>query len=590
MKLNLPPNLLCEKQQDLLLHNGVATLIGGNGSGKSCILRSIFDAKLNGNGFTDTSVVCFSSGQNEAFTSLFREFLAKERSTNDALNLEGFYFDKTWSKIMIFLATTIHSNGRVRQFLREQGYIEESQVDEYLEDNSTILTIEFKVATTYINQVRRATDAEIGGETKTLLQSTYYRSLRNFIDVNVQPSYELAVAIQPKQIQLTSRNIRLTEFPSGEGEGEEPSLPTSRINRHPMVGFFVQAADQDYFLKRESADLTFKGSLKLDHLSDGEFQILFLYSLFDLFDSKNTLFLLDEADSHLHFENIKKLWANLQGLTGKAVTTTHLLDSIVANDFESLNVVKKGAVQEGQKLKQLVDRLSVLSEISNVELEVCARIRFLALLDDYNDWDIFLRLCVRKGLDISPLNLIHAVKKTSSYGSINEKFGQPKIDWTRNLSMLGKNVKTEKVFLICDRDEAPIAFDGTGVVVCGEQYKVQINELKWPGGKKNVVQLLAWQRREIKNYLLSFTALSAKERLPYINNAELPHSAHLKKGDPGDYPAIRNIEAKTAVDPLINSDSGLCHNLLQAYVDLIPPEEISIDIVNMHAYIIKKLS
>ncbi|WP_334188366.1 hypothetical protein, partial [Noviherbaspirillum sp.] len=120
MELTLPPNLLFERQQVLKLHNGVATLIGGNGSGKSCILRSIFDAKLNGKDFSDTSVVCFSSGQNEAFTTLFREFLAKERSSNNALDLEGFYFDKTWSKILIFLATTIRSNGRVRQFLRER--------------------------------------------------------------------------------------------------------------------------------------------------------------------------------------------------------------------------------------------------------------------------------------------------------------------------------------------------------------------------------------------------------------------------------------------------------------------------------------
>lgn len=588
MELTLPPNQLFDQQQVLTLHNGVATLIGGNGSGKSCILRSIFDAKLNGKDLLDTSVVCFSSGQNETFTTLFREFLAKERSSNDALDLEGFYFDKTWSKILIFLATTIHSNGRVRQFLREQNYIEESPADLYREDNSTILEIEFKVGSPYVDQVRRATQAEIEGETNTLRRSTYFRSLENFIEKNVQSPYEFTEPIQPRHIQLTSKNVRLTEF--SVAEGEEPLSAASRIKRHPMVGFFVQAADQDYFLKRASAQLAFKGGLKLDYLSDGEFQILFLYALFDLFDAKNTLFLLDEADSHLHFENIKKLWTNLHTLTGRAVTTTHLLDSIVANEFESLNVVKKGAVQEGQKLKQLVDRLSVLSKISNVELEVCARIRFLALLDDYNDWDIFVRLCARKGLDVSLLNQVHAVKKTSSYGSMNEKFGQSKIDWTRNLSMLGKDVKTERIFLVCDRDNASISFDKTGVVVCGEQYKEQINELKWSEGRKKVVHLLAWRRREIKNYLLSFTALSISGRLAEINNGELPQSAHLVEGNTSDCDAIRNLDAKAVVDPIINGDEGLCQNLLQAYIDLIPPNEISIDIVNMHTYIVGKLS
>lgn len=588
MDLTIPPNRLYEHQQVLTLHKRVATLIGGNGSGKSCILRSIFDAKLNGKELSDARVVSFSSGQNETFTALFGEFLAKERSSNNALNLEGFHFDKTWSKILIFLATTNHSDGRVRQFLRERNYIEESAQDSYQEDNSTLLTIEFKVNSHYVDQVRRATEAEIAGQTKTIRQSTYFRSLENFIESNVLSQYEFTAPIPATQIQLTSKNVRLTEFPEMEGD-ETPAAPSS-INRHPMVGFFVQAADQDFFLKRTTAQLSLKAGLVLDHLSDGEFQILFLYALFDLFDAENTLFLLDEADSHLHFENIKKLWANLHTLKGRAITTTHLLDSIVANEFESLNVVEKGAVQEGQKLRQLVERLSVLSKITNIELEVCARIRFLALLDDYNDWDIFLRLCARKGLDITNLNQVHAVKKTSSYGSMNEKFGQPKIDWTRNLSKLGAEVKTERIFLICDRDNAPIALDQTGVVVCGEEYKGQINDLKWPGGRKKVVHLLAWSRREIKNYLLSFTALSAIGALAGINNAELAQNDYLMKGDPSDRDAIRRLHVKDLVDPIINGDDGLCLNRLQAFIDLIPTDEISVDIANMHTYIVGKLS
>jgi len=587
MELTLPPNRLHEKQQILTLHKGVATLIGGNGSGKSCILRSLFDAKLNGNDLSDTSVVCFSSGQNESFTDLFREFLAKERSGNDALDLGGFYFDKTWSDILIFLATTIHSNGRVRQFLREHSYVEESADEPYREDNSTVLAIEFKVGNIYVDQVRRATLREIEGETNTILQSTYHRSLQNFIEKNVQADYEFEEPVRPSQILLISKNVRLTEFPmTGD---EDQSTPTSRINRHPMVGFFVQAADQDYFLKRTSAQLMFKDGLRLNHLSDGEFQILFLYALFDLFDAKNTLFLLDEADSHLHFENIKKLWANLHSLTGRAITTTHLLDSIVANEFESLNVVKKGVVQEGQKLKQLVERLSVLSKISNVELEICARIRYLALLDDYNDWDIFIRLCVRKGLDVSLLSQVRAVKKTSSYGSMNEKFGQSKIDWTRSLSMLGKEVKTARIFLICDRDNATITFDQTCAAVAGDQYKNQIKALNWSNSRGQVVHLLAWHRREIKSYLLSFTALTAFGRLHAINNEDLPKNSHLVAGNPGDCDAICNLDVKAAVDPIINGDAGLCLNLLQKYIDLIPQDEISIDIVKMHTYITGKL-
>lgn len=272
MNLTLPPNELFNNQQSLTLHNRVATLIGGNGSGKSCILRSIFDDKLNGNSFAGTSVVCFSSGQNEAFTSLFRQFLARQRRGEDALGLEGFYFDKSWSKILIFLATTIHNNGRVRNFLREHEYIEESAIGSYREDDSTTLEIEFKVEGPYVAQVRRAIQAEASGEKNTLRQTTYFRSLENFIEKNVQSEYDFIKPIQPNRVRLKSRKVRLTEFPEASAESFPSDL--ARIDRHPMVGFFVQATDRDFFLTRASAELTFKGGLRLDQLSDGEFQIL----------------------------------------------------------------------------------------------------------------------------------------------------------------------------------------------------------------------------------------------------------------------------------------------------------------------------
>jgi hypothetical protein len=47
--------------------------------------------------------------------------------------------------------------------------------------------------------------------------------------------------------------------------------------------------------------------LEFEQLSDGEYQLLSIYALIDLFDSENTIFLFDEIDSHLHFNNINKL-------------------------------------------------------------------------------------------------------------------------------------------------------------------------------------------------------------------------------------------------------------------------------------------
>ncbi|MBT4159974.1 MAG: ATP-binding protein, partial [Gammaproteobacteria bacterium] len=99
MDLNLAPNPLHNARQ-ILRFDKVATLIGENGSGKSCILQSIFDTKLARNDFEELRVVCFSSGQNENFSERFSRYLSQERRAGRSLNLECFYFDKSWSKLL----------------------------------------------------------------------------------------------------------------------------------------------------------------------------------------------------------------------------------------------------------------------------------------------------------------------------------------------------------------------------------------------------------------------------------------------------------------------------------------------------------
>ena len=334
-----------------------------------------------------------------------------------------------------------------------------------------------------------------------------------------------------------------------------------------------------------------KRGLELDQLSDGEYQLLFLYALIDLFDAENTLFLLDEADSHLHYQNIDRLWGILKRLEGKAITTTHLLDSITANEFHAIKVVEQGRIRDDDKLKQLIARLSILSRATSVEYEVCAKIAHMALLDDYNDWEIFLRLAARKGLDTSRLNSVYAFKKSSSYANENESFGKAKIQWTENLSKVECALATTQVFLICDRDEATLDMDPqSGVKVRGQQYREQINAIHWPQGANVSVHLLAWQRREIKNYLLSHTALSHHGKLAEINSAELAQAHHLVPNDPGDKEGIRRLAVKDTINPLINGPDGLCPQKLQDYIDLIPPEEISEDIENMYNFIVGKLN
>ena len=587
MEIALAPNQLCTDRQTLTVDK-VATLIGENGCGKSSILQSIFDRKLNREDYQHLKIVCFSSGQNENFSSSFSKYLKRERRSGLNLNLECFYYDKTWSKLLIFLATTLKRDGTVRGFLKEYSYITESA--ENRDDISTTLSASFKVDKAYVSRVQDALKQEERGETETLRSTPYFRSLDSFITSNTgMQEYNFDEPVRKRPISITSETLFSTSFSTRRFEDDEQPM----FHEDPTISFFSQAADNDYFLDKNSFKLTFANGLELDQLSDGEYQLLFLYALIDLFDSDNTLFLLDEADSHLHYKNVERLWQLLHGISGYAITTTHLLDSIAAkeNRIEHLKVVEQGKINEENKIKQLINRLAVLSRAKSVEFEVCGKLPNIALLDDYNDWLIFTKLAERAGNDIARLFTVHAMKRSSSYATANETFGKGKIDWLHGLSKIESPLVTTKIFLICDRDEAVLEWNAAnGVQVNGQTYRDLLSVIQWPAGIQVRPFLLAWKRREIKNYLLSHTALTHHNIIAQINNDSIAPLHHLQANNPGDNDDIRRLNVKNIINPLVNTDDiGLDAEKLQAYIDLIPPSEISEDITNMYNFIIGKL-
>ena len=78
--------------------------------------------------------------------------------------------------------------------------------------------------------------------------------------------------------------------------------------------------------------------------------------------------------------------------------------------------------------------------------------------------------------------------------------------------------------------------------------------------------------------------------LAAINNPDIAQRNHLQPNNPGDNVDIRRLNAKDVIDPLINTEGvGLDTGKLQAYIALIPPDEISEDITNMYSFIIGKL-
>ncbi|HEJ9692734.1 AAA family ATPase [Proteus mirabilis] len=594
MELTLAPNPLHDQPQTLYIKK-VATLIGENGSGKSTILQSIFSEGLNDDGHAHLRTVCFSSGQNESFSKHFNEHVKKIRRRGKSMVLSSFYYDKTWSKLLVFLATTLVRDGKTRAFLLEKGYAKESQ-DINRDDISSKLSFSFRVDKRYAQRVQDALKKEEFGEKGTLRQTPFYRSLESFVEELIDREYLFEERLSTKKLELSSYDLLSVKFAR---INPDEDLDEVDFGDDPSISFLTQAVNGNFINKR-SFKLMLLGNIELDDLSDGEYQLLFLYALIDLFDAPNTLFLFDEADSHLHYKNVEKLWSLLHCIQGHAITTTHLLDSISAkeNRIEHLKVVEHGRINEDNKIKQLISRLSILSRAKSVEFEVCGKLPSIAILDDENDWAIFVKLAERKGHDITRIASINPLKKSSSYTCDDDTLGEVKVNWVKALGSSESQIFTRKIFLICDRDEANPNWKPNGVQLAGKTYGELVSSIKWAEGYRVDTFLLAWKRREVKHYLLSFTALSHHNQINTVNNDRLAAGFHLKPNDSGDNDGIRKLSSdivKAATHRFINNltgaehEKGLCMEKLQAYIDLIPPEEISEDITNMYNFIIGKL-
>lgn len=614
ISLALPSNVL-HNQPQVLEFDKIATFIGSNGSGKSTILKSIFDEKLKGTTYQDYKIVCFSSGQNESYSDGFSKYLNEERAKKNALNLDCFYYDKLWAMLLIFLATTSKQDGYVRTFLKEHNYISENAFEE---DESTQLSFNIKVDKSYTNLVKQSFEDEKKGESNIVTNKAYYRTLNNFIKSLVRDDYDFIEPLESQNIQLNQDKLSMVSF-----EKEVESSFDSKVM------FFTQAADNNYFIVKDSFTLVFKKdnkSLYLSDLSDGEYQLLFLYSLIDLFDSENTLFLLDEADSHLHYKNIDKLWNAYDKAQGSIITTTHLLDSIAKSGTERLKIIEEGKIESSNDSLKLLQRLESLSELTLIEHKIVSMYKNVVLMDNVDDWEIFKLLVKRKLSEAKSIKEIDdnlsnficlSVPSGFHEGKDLNEFGDNKINWLKNFEKIlndsfikGLKTTTENVFLICDGDDFPRNFIGAGkypLEVNAHSFvdderkkkKERIKKQKSEFEKNNSLSkrsLLSWKRREIKHYLLSFTALSDSTEI--INN-ELPQKYYLSKGSSCDYidaekkiyndklSRIKSEIIKNIVNPhLIVVGKGFCVEKAKAYIDRIPKDEISEDIVNMYNYLV----
>lgn len=597
ISLPLPGNVLHNAPQTLEFEK-VATFIGGNGSGKSTILRSIFDEKLKPGStlYQSYKIVCFSSGQNEGYSERFARYLNYERSNKRALSLDCFYYDKSLAKILIFLSTTGNQNGLVRTFLKQNNYVTEG---EYEEDGSTRISFDVKVDKAYINLVSQALQDESNGVPDIITNKAYHQTLSNFINKLIDENYGFSEPLEQRNVTLTQDSMSEVSFETDDYDSFDS-----------RVAFFTQASDNNYFIVKNSFDIRFSKtneagnrlSLRLEDLSDGEYQLLFLYALVDLFDQENTLFLFDEADSHLHYKNIDYLWKTFNEISGRAITTTHLLDSISKSGIDRIKVIDKGEIKLGEKINYLASRLSELSEIKETQLKAMSLARNIVFIDCEDDWVIFKLLAIKKFANNQDeensinqfFNNFIVIKQPSGYEKNSQEFGNSKIKYLIRFAnyLQGHHHNTKNVYLICDRDEYPLTNLGT------EKCKllVQLNGTRKFNDNKLTSHLLSWRRREIKHYLICPTSIEMDISL--LNDIlDLGARSRLTFGQPGDYciddkynskfASIHSATIKEIIDPYIKNTMGFCPIKTKSYIDKIPKEEISEDIAHLYNYLVE---
>ncbi|WP_327791347.1 AAA family ATPase, partial [Vibrio anguillarum] len=349
--------------------NKVATLIGENGSGKSSILHSIFRKQIEEPSET-LQLICATSGQNENFSSFFERRLASLRSRKDISDIDfsSLFFTQKDVRFLTFLAYTFKSNGLVFNFVNNHKAFKD-QV-------SVKLRLKISVPDTYIKNVQQDQIAEAKDyEHPSIRKRPFNQRLDAFLEkIETLPDLD---ALLEKGKGLKSTEVEVTN------ENFFDVFDGSRVD---AIKFLIEGSYNEYFFSASESLLYLTDNIEFSLLSDGEYQFLFVASLIDLFDSTSSLFMLDEVDSHLHHKNVELLWDILSKTKGKVITTTHLVDSIAENDFESLFLVENGQIKNDQKSQKLLERLKILSKSKVVELEIASKLNNICLIDYYNDW------------------------------------------------------------------------------------------------------------------------------------------------------------------------------------------------------------
>ena len=326
----------------------------------------------------------------------------------------------------------------------------------------------------------------------------------------------------------------------------------------------------------------FENNLEFKQLSDGEYQLLSVYALIDLFDDEKTIFLFDEIDSHLYYKNLEKLWGILSSqIKGKIITTTHISDSILQNKYSNIKLIQKGKIENDFTLKELAKRLSSIIGKEKFEYELAALALNVALLDDEVDFIIFKKLVQKKmgNESLVFLDKIIPFKRESNYDNPNIQLGKSKLLFAQEFIKKFKDsdIQTRNLFLICDKDKFSTELISNDLSVSISDDFKDVKE-----HREIKTHLLCWKRNEIENYLLSYSMLEHVGKLGDLITAL--NGIPLERGNNFDnIMEVARLETKDLLHPLYKPKGiGFDESLLDKLIELIPANEISKDIETMY--------
>ncbi|KYG72826.1 ATP-binding protein [Roseivirga echinicomitans] len=561
---------LVRRPQTFTLNQGVTTFIGENGSGKSSILESIFEDYLDNE---DQKIICFSSGQNELFSDLFNTY--KKKSTRfireEGQSIKSFYFNYDWVRILIFFASQLKRDGFVRRYLVDHNYIAENDLGD---DESSEFWFRLRVRKYYTQKIRAEIAAEETGEfdpeAQLLRKTDFHETLENLIEgLEIDFDFRNNDNLVKRWVKLDSNNV----FDIFTHKDASKIFSFFALSSHGWLSN----------IEMHESQLKFSSGLEFKYLSDGEYQLLSMYALLDLFDAPNTIFLLDEVDSHLYYKNVKKLWNRLDDIEGRVLTTTHSADSLLNSNFDRIRYIKSGRIETGLAINELLKRLSDIIGDTDQQYFIASRIMDIVLVDDQDDWTIFKKLSVKKlGVGcLEILDKIIPVKRHSGYNNPNMIFGESKLRFVKEfiIAVDGREIQTRNIFALCDKDDL-------GVNLVGVDHRVTIPQefqrLRNQSGNQPNYFLLSWKRREIENYLISNSAFNHFDMSP-----------ELQRAFPNNIPAIGNncdgngdvaeYRCKPLTHPFYKAN-GFDETQLDQLIAQIPAIEISEDITHLYSF------